>query len=328
MPDETALVSLLLTEKIETLDAQRDTLICRLKEGPLRKYPLRSLREVILLHSCAVETGALVALAEANVPLLLLSWRGEYAASLQPGPLKNFYPRMAQFDAYRDPARRHEVARTIVAAKLAAFRTMARERDAAYDPTAEDAALAAAADGDTLRGVEGAATREHFARLGTWLRGSEFVFEGRTRRPPRDPVNALLSLAYTMTLGTTLAAINTVGLDPAFGFLHEDYYGRPSLACDLMEPWRTEAAERFVLRAVNRRELRREHFEEAGDAEGVILSTEGKKEFFGRWFPFMHEEARRLPGIVREATFREAIFTHVRAFAQWLRGERDSWPLC
>ncbi len=94
-----------------------------------------------------------------------------------------------------------------------------------------------------------------------------------------------------------------------------------------MEPWRTEAAERFVLRALNRRELRREHFEKAGDAEGVILATEGKKEFFGRWFPFMHEEARRLPGIVREVTFREAIFTHVRAFAQWLRRERDSWPL-
>ena len=326
MPDETALVSLLLTEKIESLDAQRDTLICRLKEGGLRKYPLRTLREIILLHSCTVETGALVALAEANVPLLLLSWRGEYAATLQPGPLKDFYPRMAQFDAYRDPARRLETARTIVAAKLASFRRMAQERDTEHNTAAEDAALSAAADGDALRGVEGAATREHFARMSGWVRGSDFVFEGRSKRPPRDPVNALLSLTYTMTMGTTLAAINTVGLDPAFGFLHEDYYGRPSLACDLMEPWRTEAAERFVLRAVNRRELRREHFEEAGEAEGVMLSAEGKKEFFGRWFPFMHEEKRRIPGIVAEVTFREAIFTHVRAFAQWLRGERESWP--
>jgi CRISPR-associated protein Cas1 len=326
MPDETALVSLLLTEKIATLDAQRDTLICRLREGPPRKYPLRSLREVILLHSCAVETGALAALAEANVPLLLLNWRGEFAATLQPAPLKNFYPRQAQFDAYRDPARKLETARAIVAAKLSALRRMAAERDTPFDPTAEDTALAAAADGDALRGVEGAATREHYTRMTQWVRGSGFTFEGRTKRPPRDPVNALLSLAYTMTLGTTLAAINTIGLDPAFGFLHEDYCARPSLACDLMEPWRTEAAERFVLRAINRRELRREHFEQAGPAEGVILSPEGKKEFFARWFPFMHEEKRRIPGIAAEVTFREAIFTHVRTFSQWLRGERDSWP--
>jgi CRISPR-associated protein Cas1 len=326
MPDETALLSLLLTEKIDSLDAQRDTLICRLKEGAPRKYPLRTLREIILLHSCAVETGALVALAEANVPLLLLNWRGEYAATLQPAPLKNFYPRQAQFDAYRDPARRLDTARAIVAAKLAALRGMARERDTACDPTAEDAALTAAADGNALRGVEGAATREHYSRIGQWLRGSEFTFEGRTKRPPRDPVNALLSLAYTMTLGTTLAAINTVGLDPAFGFLHDDYCGRPSLACDLMEPWRTQAAERFVLRAINRRELRREHFQDAGPAEGVLLSPEGKKEFFSRWLPFLHEEKRRIAGITAEVTFREAIFTHVRAFSQWLRGERDSWP--
>lgn len=103
------------------------------------------------------------------------------------------------------------MARIIVAAKLAAFRTMAREREVAYDPIAEDIALAAATDGDALRGVEGAATRQHFARLATWVRGAEFSFDGRTRRPPRDSVNALLSLAYTMTLGSTLAAINIVG---------------------------------------------------------------------------------------------------------------------
>jgi CRISPR-associated protein Cas1 len=326
MPDETALVSLLLTEKVETLDAQRDTLVCRLREGGPRKYPLRSLREIILLHSCTVESGALVALAEANVPLLLLNWRGEYAATLQPGPLKNFYPRMAQFDAFRDPVRRLEAARTIVAAKLSAQRAMSRERDTPHDPTAEDAALAVASNADALRGVEGTATREHYARMSGWVRDSEFAFEGRTKRPPRDPVNALLSLAYTMTMGTTLAAINTVGLDPAFGFLHEDYYGRPSLACDLMEPWRTDVAERFVLRAINRRELRREHFEEAGEAEGIMLNDAGRKEFFGRWFPFVHEEKRRVPGITAEVTFREAIFTHVRAFAQWLRGERERWP--
>jgi CRISP-associated protein Cas1 len=326
MFDETAQISLLLSERIESLDAERDTLIVRLKEEKPRKYPLRSLREIILLHSCTIESGALTALADANVPLLLLNGRGEYAASLHPGPIKNFYPRQAQFDAYRDPNRRLEIARKIVAAKLVSFRRIAQERDEPYAGSAEDAALKGATDFDMVRGVEGAATREHYARMAGWLRGGEFVFVERTKRPPRDPVNALLSLAYTLTMNTSLAAVNTVGLDPAFGFLHEDYYGRPSLACDLMEPWRVDAAERFVLRALNRRELRGEHFENGNPADGVLLNAEGRKEFFGKWFPFMHEEKRSLPGFVVPLTFREAMFAHARAFAKWLRGEADNWP--
>jgi len=326
MFDESAQISLLLSERIESLDAERDTLIVRLKEGKPRKYPLRSLREIILLHACTIESNALTALADANVPLLLLNGRGEYSASLYPGPIKNFYPRQSQFDAYRDPPRRLEIARRIVAVKLASFRRIARERDDAYDPATEDVSLAAAASLDEVRGVEGAATREHYYRMSKWLRGGEFVFVERTKRPPRDPVNALLSLSYTLTMNTTLAAVNTVGLDPAFGFLHEDYYGRPSLACDLMESWRAEVAERFVLRALNRRELRREHFEAGNPAEGVLLNVQGRKEYFGRWFPFIHEEKRSLTGYVVEMTFREAIFADVRAFSKWLRGESDTWP--
>lgn len=326
MFDETAQISLSLSERIESLDAARDTLIVRLKEEKPRKYPLRSLREVILLHSCTIESNALAALADANVPLLILNGRGEYSASLYPGPIKNFYPRQAQFDAYRDPNRRLKIAQTIIAAKLASFRRIAQERDDSYDGSTEDAGLKAATDLDMVRGVEGAATREHYARMAGWLRGGEFVFVERTKRPPRDPVNALLSLAYTLTMSTSLAAVNTVGLDPAFGFLHEDYYGRPSLACDLMEPWRADTAERFVLRALNRRELRGEHFENGNPADGVMLNVEGRKEFFGKWFPFVHEEKRSLPGFVVPLTFREAMFAHARAFAKWLRGEADNWP--
>lgn len=326
MPDETALVSLLLTEKIESLETQRDTLIVRPKEDKLRKYPLRVLREVILLHSCTVETGALAALAEANVPLLLLNGRGEYAATLWPGPIKNFYPRQAQFDAYRDPARRLETARAIVAAKLATMRRVARERGDAYAEQAEQS-LIAAKDLDAIRGVEGAATREHYGRMGLWLRDSAFVFDGRNKRPPRDPVNTLLSLSYTMTLNTTLAAVNTVGLDPAFGFLHEDYYGRPSLACDLMEPWRVEMAERFVLRGCNRREFAVADFQELGPADGVTLTPEGRKNYFSRWIPFTCDEKRVLPGFAYEASYREAVFASVRAFAKWLRGEADGWKV-
>jgi CRISPR-associated protein Cas1 len=326
MFDETAKITLLVSEKIDSMDVERDTLILRFKEEKPRKYPLRSLREVILLHSCTIESGALVALAEANVPLLVLNRRGEYAGTLFSGPIKNFYPRQAQFDAYRDPARRLEIARRIVAAKLTALRRLARERDDNYDTAVEDAALAAAKDFDEVRGVEGVATREHYNRMRLWLKASDFIFEGRTKRPPQDPVNALLSLAYTMTMNTTHAAVNTVGLDPAYGFLHEDYYGRPSLACDLMEPWRSEMAERFVLRVCNRRELRREHFTDGNPADGVMLTPEGKKEFFSRWLPFAHEEKRRLDGFTVEVTYREAVFASVRCFAKFLRGEADRWP--
>lgn len=322
MSEENSRISLLLTEKVDRLDASKDVLIVRFQELKPRKYPIRSLREVILYRSCSIESRAISVLSRGNVPLLLLDGRGEYAGALQPGPIKNFYPRKAQMESYFNTRRRVEIAKDMVREKLLAMRRMTKERLEDYDETIFRS-LEEASDLDALRGVEGSATRKHYEHLGRWLEPSGFLFEGRTKRPPADPVNSMLSLSYSLTMSTNLAAINLVGLDPAFGFLHEDYYGRPSLACDLMEPWRTDLAERFVLRICNRQEIRPDHFTYGSPAEGCLLNSEGRKKFFGKWFPFLCEDKRRIHGHSVEITFREAIYRSARIFAKKLRGETN-----
>ena len=122
------------------------------------------------------------------------------------------------------------------------------------------ATLADIRDMEALRGVEGAATRIYFQAFGRMLRNDLFTFSGRNRRPPLDPVNALLSFVYTLLTNEVLSAIKSSGLDPYLGSLHALSYGRPSLACDLVEEYRCFMGDRLVLGLINRRAIRPDDF--------------------------------------------------------------------
>src|SRR5207248_3697174 len=139
--------------------------------------------------------------------------------------------------------------------------------------------VAFANDGvEVLRGAEGEAAQGYFAVLGDLVRSPdpEIRFLGRSRRPPLDPVNALLSFLYTLLTHDCRSAAEGVGLDPAVGFLHRDRPGRPSLALDLMEELRPILADRLVLSLLNRRQVRSEDFE-VRDGGAVLLSETGRK---------------------------------------------------
>jgi CRISPR-associated protein Cas1 len=134
---------------------------------------------------------------------------------------------------------------------------------------------------DSLRGLEGAAARSYFAALAALL-PKELGFHGRAVRPPRDPVNALLSFGYTLLTERAASALEARGLDPALGYMHTVRAGRPSLALDIIEPLRQCVVDRLVIRALHLRQLRLEHFVDHG-AAGVRLTQEGRKRFFQLW---------------------------------------------
>lgn len=177
---------------------------------------------------------------------------------------------------------------------------------------------------DELRGCEGSGAAAYFRVFGYLVRAPGFEFSGRTRRPPLDPINALLSLGYTFLSNTVETAVQIVGLDPYLGSLHAPETGRPSLVCDLMEEYRAPIVDALVLAAVNRGLIRTDDFEEAGPGEPVLV----KRECIGVLAKLYRQrlDGRAAYGASKQALpYREIIEQQVRGFARVMLGKQATY---
>lgn len=237
----------------------------QLDGATLVRRPLHEVDEIVLFGNADLTPAARDAALSNHVDVLYLSRAGRYRGRLVGFGSNAGERRLEQLRALADPERRLELARHVVLAKLqnqrALLQRVRRERPAAIVQGTIDTLLAAearvarAADLDVLRGLEGLGAAAYFKGFGAAITNPAFVFSGRNRRPPRDPVNAALSFGYTLLMTRVESAIHTVGLDVALGALHEAGRGKPALALDLMEPWRPVLVDRVVLRLVNRGQL-------------------------------------------------------------------------
>lgn len=264
--------------------------------------------QVLVFGSITLTPAAIAVLLRSDTDTVFLTARGRYRGRLVGPGGKNVQRRIAQFGRLREGRWVLDFARRVVAGKIANQRTLLlraqreqRREDMAGAIGAMRRAAAAAQRAttlDELRGAEGQASAAYFGVLGRCLRNPEFTFAGRSRRPPRDAMNALLSFGYTLLLTAMEGAVLRAGLDPMVGALHSPEYGRASLALDLIEEFRPLIVDALALRLVNRRELRREDFEEfvgepedplAEEAEAaeaspaVWLGESGRRVFFRAW---------------------------------------------
>lgn len=273
-----------------------ETVRVDLKDERLKQTPLHHLGAIVtfglvtvspyLMHRCA-EDGRAITFMDAN---------GRYLARVEGATSGNVLLRKAQYETHRDESAAATVARCIVAGKLQNCRAVLNRaiREAGEGKRAKDAvaALSRAAEAiagqlkslgqarslDAVRGAEGhgsAAYFEAFDALITQQR-TDFRFDTRSRRPPRDRVNALLSFLYALLMNDCRAACEGVGLDSQFGFLHAIRPGRPALALDLMEEFRAPLADRLALTLINRRQIGPEDFRERPGG-AVLLNEEGRK---------------------------------------------------
>lgn len=272
-------------------------------ERPTR-VPLCGLERLIVKGEAKISTALLAALHEADVGLLVLSGRrAEPKATLLGRPHADVRLRLAQFEAARDPDRRLAFARPVVLAKLdGQMRLLARacerrpdlHRPLALALEAVAARKRAAQEADLagLLGCKGAAAAAYFEAYAQ-LFPPALGMQGRNRRPPRDPVNAALSLGYTLATHAAVRALAQVGLDPLLGFLHAPAFGRPALACDLVEPVRVHVDE-LVWRLFAERRLRPEGFR--CDHTGCLMGKAARETFYAA---FEHELAA-LPRLLRQ----------------------------
>ena len=266
--------TLYVTDHRARIGLQKGNLLVTCEERRQR-VPAETVDAVVILGGGQISTQALGYCVEHAIRVSSLRRNGRLRWSVG-GPTRgNVLLRVAQVSAACTPARVRAIAASIVAGKLQSYRRItARWAETAASPertmmsdecrTLADrlGALSTAGDGDTIRGIEGDGTRRYFKCLRAHLtgHGSLLRFGERSRRPPRDEMNALLSFVYGLTLGEVVGALDAVGLDPQVGFLHGLRPGRQSLGLDLLEELRSTVADRFAVALATRRTLRPEHF--------------------------------------------------------------------
>lgn len=329
-----------------------ERLIIKDGDSVVDEVRLLDVTHVALFGNIQISTQALHELCEQEIPVAYFSMGGWFYGLTRGHGLKNVHTRIRQFAAAGNPLQCLAVAQKIVQAKIRNHRTMLM-RLHTESPKAdlvnlkEIAARVPNARGlDELLGMEGAAAALYFQNLAGMIKVGEedvedeipglavpdaslarrqaeaeaftFDFKQRRRRPPTDPVNALLSLAYSLLAKDCTIAALAVGFDPYIGFYHQPRHGRPALALDLMEEFRPLIAESAVLTAINNRMVTPGHFVRAGEA--VNLTPQGRRAFF-------HAYEQRMNALITHPVFdykvsyRRVIELQARLLARWLTGE-------
>lgn len=307
-----------------------DRLQVRQKSEVLHEAKLLTTSEVCLFGNVQVTTQALRELVSRSIPVCYFSSGGWFYALTHGMSHKNVELRQAQYRAADDPEQSLSFARGFVEGKIRNCRTLLRRNhseppQAALDELARLARRSRnAADASTLLGIEGAAARVYFANfpglLKTNSNGGEmpFDFTTRNRRPPRDPVNALLSLAYAILVKDLTVTLLAVGFDPYLGFYHQPRYGRPALALDLAEEFRPLIAESTVIGAINNGEVRPDDF--VRELGAVALTQRGRRQFLGAYERRLAQEIVH-PVFRYAASYRRIISIQARLLGRCLLGE-------
>ena len=313
-------------------------------EGTERgRVPLHLLDGVVSFGRAGASPALMAACAQAGVTLSYVAPTGQFLARIEGPRTGNVLLRRTQYRAADDATRQGPIVQAIVAAKAANQRAVVRRAIRDHGATLPGPACAALEEAERrlticgrqtlgtsdvaqLRGLEGEAASLYFGVFDHLIlaEGDAFRFRGRSRRPPLDRMNALLSFLYAMLGHDCRSALETHGLDPQVGFLHADRPGRSSLALDLMEELRPVLADRLALSLVNRRQL------VAGDfiveaAGGVRLTEEGRKTVLTAWQDRKRDELRH-PFLDETVPFGLVASVQAQLLARHLRGDLDGYP--
>jgi CRISPR-associated protein Cas1 len=323
-----------------------EVLIVKEDKSTIGEFRLKDLSHLAIFGNIQITTQTVQSLCEAEIPLAYFSQGGWFYGLTRGHGLKNIFTRIEQFKAAQDPRRCLALAQRLVHGKIRNHRTQLMRNHVSLPEGVSLKLKRAASDAldarsmPELLGIEGAAANLYFQNFSGLIKinpdddelpgldpqesasdsdpGFTFDFKRRSRRPPADPVNALLSLAYSiLAKDCTLAAL-AVGFDPYLGFYHQPRHGRPALALDLMEEFRPLIAESAVLTAINNRMITTAHFVRAGD--GVNLTQHGRRAFFQAYEQRINHLIVH-PIFNYKVSYRRIIELQARMLARYLTGE-------
>lgn len=297
---------------------------------------LEEVSQLALFGSSMLTTPALHECFRREIPVTYLSYGGWFLGHTFGTGHRNVETRTAQYRASFDAAMCLGLARSLVAAKIANCRTLLRRNHRgkeapkdALEGLGRDARMARAASSlDSLLGHEGTAASRYFGLFAAMFKSDgpdswQFDFTSRNRRPPKDPVNAMLSFGYAMLVREWNVALSAVGLDPYRGFYHQPRFGRPALALDMMEPFRPLVVDSTVLTVINNGEVQANDFVRA--AGSCNLTDKGRKSFIGAFERRMGHEVTH-PIFKYRISYRRLLEVQARLLVRFLAGEISEYP--
>ncbi len=311
-----------------------EVLIIEEERTEVARARLGEVSHVVLHGPAAMTTPALHECFRREIPVSYHSYGGWFLGHTVGVGNRNVETRIHQFRAAADRDLCLKLARRIIAAKIRNGRVLI-QRNWKGEPEAiqpvmvgmrQDARAAMIAKSlEQLLGIEGAAAARYFgAFAGMLSRPQEFDFAGRNRRPPRDPVNALLSMGYAMLVREWVVTLSAVGLDPYRGFYHQPHFGRPALALDMMEPFRPLVADSAAITALNNGEIQGNDF--LRGAGGCALTDSGRKRFIAAFERRVAQEVTH-PIFGYRISYRRLLEVQARLLIRWLCGEIPSYPM-
>lgn len=319
-----------------------------------KRIPLIKIEDVVVMGEVTMTASALHMLLEKNIEVHFLDHLGYFKGRLSPTLSKNALLRLAQHRVHNDIVKRSALAKQCVIGKLTNQRTMLQRHNRRQVPAPfteeidqiansirrlnalsleESTQAPRLQSGDmgiggthleTILGLEGVGSAAYFHCFGRMLtEQAQWSFSGRIKRPPTDPVNALLSYGYTLLAAQVSSAVQVVGFDPFIGYLHSSAYGRPALALDLMEEFRPLIVNSVVLTILNRRMLTPNDFHV--DLGAYRLKKEPRKLFLTAFEERLNEELMH-PIFGQKTKYRRCIELQARLLAKYLTGEIDEYP--
>ena len=313
-------------------------LVVETRDGEKRSVRISDTSHVALFGAVQISSQAVQELCDHGISIAYLSSGGWFYGMTRGMDHKHVDLRRRQFAAAASPDRSLQLARRLVAVKIRNCRTIIRRNASALPARSLErlkefvAKAEAATSLESLLGIEGTAARVYFEAYGDMLRPPQdeaapaaltFDFDGRNRRPPRDPVNALLSLGYALLSKDLTIALQAVGFDPYLGFYHQPRYGRPALALDVMEEFRPLIVDSVVLSAINTGAIKLPDFLRRGGA--VTLTQAGRGKFLRAYKRRMDEEIAH-PIFQYRISYRRTLEVQIRLLARFLTGEIDEYP--
>ncbi len=314
-----------------------ETLVVEVEKSKVAEARLGETSQLVLFGASGISTPALQECMRREIPVTFMSYGGWFIGHTVGTGHRNVETRTNQYRGSFDPALCLRLSRSLVAGKIANCRTLLRRNCKRVDASTDAALYGLQGDVKhamranelaSLLGVEGSAASRYFRLFDSMLNadsegGMTFDFNGRNRRPPRDPLNAMLSFAYAMLVREWTVTLSAVGLDPYRGFYHQPRFGRPALALDMMEPFRPLVADSVVIMAVNNGEVKPDDFLYAA---GSCALKEGARKRFIAGFDRRMEQEVTHPIFGYRISYRRLFEVQARLLARFLAGEIPRFP--
>lgn len=330
--------TLYITKQNTYIHRDGETAVVEFEKKPILRLPIHTLNGMVTFGNVMTSPHLLGLCAEKGVTVSMMSEHGRFLARVE-GPVSgNVHLRLAQMVAWENKERKADLARSFLIGKLFNSRAVLQRRIRDHGET-EGLKVAtekqldvlrrvreSPLDVSRLRGLEGEAASSYFGAFNELLvaQRAEFSIQSRNRRPPMDPMNALLSFLYTLLAHDCRGALEGVGLDPQIGFLHEVRSGRPALALDLMEEFRAFIVDRVALSLVNLQQVRSKDFKKS-ETGAVMMTDDARKLVLSAWQRKKQEEVMH-PYLEEKMPIGLIVHAQALLLARHLRGDIDAYP--